>query len=175
MSIDVNSIENPRVKFFYQMYLPQRRIIKDFYELLPEEQFGYRMVETPERKADTPRESLAHILQVQLIFFNGVKTGKLEFKSMGVEHYWQLPKEQLLAEMDRMEQEMFDYLTDESFDSEAIVQVPWGQMKGVDVLFFLRDHDILHIGWNLAVMDHLNVERYPSLIENWGAGDEDAF
>jgi len=108
-----------------------------------------------------------------LIFFNGVKTGKLEFKSMGVEHYGQLSKEQLLAEMDRIEQEMFDYVTDEGF--EAIVQVPWGQMEGVDVLFFLRDHDILHIGWNLAVMDHLNVERYPSLIENWGAGDEDSF
>jgi len=92
---------------------------------------------------------------------------------MGVEHYGQLSKEQLLAEMDRIEQEMFDYVTDEGF--EAIVQVPWGQMEGVDVLFFLRDHDILHIGWNLAVMDHLNVERYPSLIENWGAGDEDSF
>jgi len=41
-------------------------------------------------------------------------------------------------------------------------------MNAVDVLFFLRDHDILHIGWNLAVMDHLNVPRYPTLIQYWG-------
>jgi uncharacterized damage-inducible protein DinB len=175
MSINIHSIKDARVQFFYQMYLPQRKIIRDFYELLPAEQFDYRMVDTPERKADTPRESLAHILQVQLIFFNAVKTGKLEFKSMGVEHYWQLSKEKLLAEMDRLEQEMFDYLSDEAFDSQVSVQAPWGEMNGVDVLFFLRDHDILHIGWNLAVMDHLNIKRFPALIERWGAGDESSF
>jgi hypothetical protein len=32
----------------------------------------------------------------------------------------------------------------------------------------IRHHDILHIGWNLAVMDHLNVPRFESLIHYWG-------
>lgn len=49
------------------------------------------------------------------------------------------------------------------------VEVPWGgRMNAVDLLFFLRDHDILHIGWNLAVMDHLNMPRFESLIQYWG-------
>ncbi len=29
-------------------------------------------------------------------------------------------------------------------------------MNAVDLLFFLRDHEILHIGWNLAIMDHFD-------------------
>ena len=37
-----------------------------------------------------------------------------------------------------------------------------------DAIFLLRDHDILHVGWNLALMDHLNMERFPSLREHWG-------
>jgi len=41
-------------------------------------------------------------------------------------------------------------------------------MNIVDVLFFLRDHDILHVGWNLALMDALNMPRYPALIQYWG-------
>ncbi len=32
--MDTNSIKDPRVKFFYQMYLPQTSIIRDFYQLL---------------------------------------------------------------------------------------------------------------------------------------------
>jgi hypothetical protein len=50
-----------------------------------------------------------------------------------------------------------------------LVEVPWGgKMNVVDVLFFLRDHDILHIGWNLALMDALNMPRYPALVQYWG-------
>jgi uncharacterized damage-inducible protein DinB len=143
--------------------------IYDFFTCLTEEQFDFRMVELPERKSDTPRESLAHILYVQLVYLNGVKTGKLEFKSMGVEHYTEMAKGQLLAEMERIDEEMFAYLTAEAFDSSSRVEVPWGgEMDAVDVLFFLRDHDILHIGWNLALMDHLNVPRFESLIQYWG-------
>jgi len=175
MKPDISSIKDPRVQFFYSMYWPQRQIVRDFFTHLTEEQFDYRMVDRPKRKSDTPRQSLAHILQVQLIFFNGVKTGKLEFKSMGVEHYWEMTREQLLAEMDRIDGEMFAYLTAEGFDSSASVEAPWAEMNAVDLLFFLRDHDILHIGWNLALMDHLNVPRFASLSQYWGPGDEDAF
>ena len=169
MEIDVGSIANPQVRFFYSLYWPQRRILYDFYALLPEEQYDYRMVDTPGRKSDTPRESLAHILYVQLVYFYGVKTGKLEFKSMGVEYYRELTKDQLLAELGRIDQEMLAYLTAETFDSDRRVAVFWGgEMNAVDVLYFLRDHDILHIGWNLALMDHLNIPRFESLIQYWG-------
>ena len=169
MKPDIGSIRDPRVQVFYALYWPQHQIILDFYARLTEEQYDYRMVDTPQRKADTPRESLAHILYVQRVYFEGVKTGKLEFRSMGTEHYRELPKEQLLAELERIDGEMFTYLTAEGFDSNRTVDVFWGgSMNAIDTLFFLRDHDILHAGWNLALMDHLNVPRYDSLIQYWG-------
>lgn len=174
MQIDVSSIQNSRVRFFYSLYWPQRQIIRDFFALLPDEHFDYRMVDTPNRKSDTPRESLAHILQVQLVFFNGAKTGTLEFKPMGVAHYWQMTKQELLTEMEQIDKEMYATLTAESFDSDQVIDVPWGEMNVTDLLLFLRDHDILHIGWNLALMDHLDLPRYESLSMYWGSGDEEA-
>src|SRR3989304_6324854 len=98
MRFDINSIKNPQVRVFYSLWWPQHQVIYDFYSRLAEEQFDYCMVDTPEKKSDTPRQSLAHILYV---------------------------------------------------------------------LFFLRDHDILHVGWNLALMDHLSVPRFESLIAYW--------
>jgi uncharacterized damage-inducible protein DinB len=169
MKPDITSIKNLQVRAFYSLWWPQHQVIYDFFTRLTEEQFDYRMVDTPGRKSDTPRESLAHILYVELVYLNGVKTGKLEFKSMGVEHCGTMTKGQLLAEWERIDEEMFTYLTAETFDSQSTVDVPWGgKMNAVDVLFFLRDHDILHIGWNLALMDHLNVPRFESLIQYWG-------
>ena len=169
MKVDIGSIKDDRVRVFYSLWWSQHQTLRDFYTLLTEEQFDFRMVDTPDRKADTPRESLAHILYVQLVYFNSVKTGKLEFKSMGVEHYREMAKAQLLGEMERIDEEMFAYLTAESFDSSKQVGVFWGgEMNAIDVLFFLRDHDILHIGWNLALMDHLNMPRYESLIQYLG-------
>src|SRR5262245_33749918 len=129
MEIDLNAIKDAKVRNFYAGYWPQHRVLRDFFAQLTEEQFGYRMVNSPARKADTPQESLAHILQIQLITFNGVKTGQLEFKPMGVEHYWRITGADLLAEMERIDQEMFVYLTAETFDSGAMVQAPWGTVN----------------------------------------------
>jgi hypothetical protein len=169
MKPNIAAIHNPQVRSFYALWWSQHQILFDFTNYLTEEQFDYRMVDTPSRKADTPRASIAHILYVQLVYLNAVRTGKLEFKDLGVEHYKAWSKEQLQAEWERIDQEMFAYLTADTFDSQSQIEVPWGgRMNSVDLLFFLRDHDILHIGWNLAVMDHLNVPRYKSLIQYWG-------
>jgi hypothetical protein len=169
MQPDIGSIRDPQVRTFYILYWPQHQIIRDFFPCLTEEQFDYRLTDTPERKSDTPRESLAHILYVQLVYLNGVRSGVLEFKSMGTEHYAGLTKAQLLAELERIDQELYDYLTDAAFDGGRRVRVPWGgEMGAVDVLFFLRDHDILHIGWNLALMDRFNIPRFGSLVAYWG-------
>lgn len=169
MKPDISSIKNPQIRVFYSLWWPQHQILSDFMALLSDEQLDYRMVHSPSRKADTPRESIAHILYVELVYLNAVKTGKLEFKSMSTEHYAAMTKEQLLAEWEHIDSDMFTYLTSEIFDSQDQIDVPWGgKMNAVDLLFFLRDHDILHIGWNLAVMDHLNVRRFESLIQYWG-------
>ena len=169
MNIDIGCIKDARVRGFYALYWQQHRIICDFFNCLTDEQFDYRMVDTPQRKSDTPRESLAHILYVQLVYLDGVKTGKLEYKSMGTEHYAHMSRTQLLAELERIDAELYGYLTAESFDSNRTVEVFWGgQMYAIDVLYFLRDHDILHIGWNLALMDHFNMPRFDSLVQYWG-------
>ncbi|MDI7276816.1 MAG: DinB family protein [Anaerolineae bacterium] len=169
MKLDLDSIRDPRVRTFYALYWPQHQIIVDFFARLTEAQFDYRMVDTPERRSDTPRESLAHLLYVQLVYLEGVRAGKLEYKPMGVEHYRQMTKAQLMAEQERIDGEMLAYLTSEAFDSGREIGVFWGgRLNAVDVLFFLRDHDILHVGWNLAYMDHLDVPRFDSLVRYWG-------
>ena len=167
--VDINTIADPQVRLFYTLFLSQRTILRDFYVALPEEQYDYRMVDTPERKSDSPRESLAHLLEQRLIVFNGVKTQVLEFKSMGVEHYWKASKQELLEEWERIEQAMLEYLTDEHFDGNALVKTLWGEdWTRVETLYLIRDHDILHVGWNLALMDHLGMGRFSSLREYWG-------
>ena len=169
MQIDFALIQNPKVRAFYALTWPQHQILRDFYTRLEEEQYDFAMVDRPERKADTPRESLAHILYVQLVYGNAMRTGKLEFKSMGSEHHAHMKKAELLGEWERIDQELFTFLSSTAFSSDSLVEVPWGgKMNGIDLLFFLRDHEILHIGWNLALMDHLNMARYPSLIQYWG-------
>jgi uncharacterized damage-inducible protein DinB len=169
MQIDLSSISDPKVRAFYALTWTQHRILWDFYTCLTEDQYDFRMVDTTDREADTPRESLAHILYVQLVYWNAMKTGALEFKSMGSEHHAQMTKSELLAEWERIDQAMFVSLTSSEFSSDRMVKVPWGgEMNAIDLLFFLRDHEILHVGWNLAIMDHLNIARFPSLIQYWG-------
>ena len=55
-SIDPGLAHSAEARGFYHIYLPQRRILADFYTLLPEESYDYRMVDG----ADTPRESFLH-------------------------------------------------------------------------------------------------------------------
>ena len=55
MKPDISSIKNPQIRVFYLLWWPQHQIIYDFTSHLTEEQFDYRMVNSPSRKADTPR------------------------------------------------------------------------------------------------------------------------
>lgn len=169
MKPELVSIQDQPVRTFYMLYWPQHQILIDFFKLLPEEKYDFRLVETAVRKADTPRESLAHILYVQYVYLNSVKTGRLEFKSMGTEHFNSMSKDQLLMEWEKCDEEIYAFLTADQFDSKLRVEVPWGgTMNAIDLLFFLRDHDILHIGWNQVIMDLFNVPRFESLRQYWG-------
>lgn len=174
MKFNVDAIQNERVRFYYRVYLMQRGILRDFFVTLPDEHYDFRMVDRETRKADSPRESLAHILHVQLNYLNAMQTGTLNFGKLEVGHYWEISRSDLIAEMDRMDEEIYAHLTGGSFDPGASITAPWGELNINDLLMFLRDHDVLHIGWNLAVIDHLDLPRYPSLVNYWGEGDEDA-
>jgi uncharacterized damage-inducible protein DinB len=169
MNVKVASIRDSKVKLFYSLYWPQHQIIRDFFTELKEAQYDYQMVEQPGRRSSTPRESLAHLLNVQYMYLQGAKSGRLSFEAGPLGAWKQMTRHQLLAELDRIDQEIYDFLTSDAFDSNKMIEVPWGKpMNAVDLLFFLRDHDILHVGWNLAYMDHISMPRFESLKRYWG-------
>lgn len=166
--IDANAIQNPEVRNYYFIALPLRQIIRDFYALLPEEHYEARLVDQPTRKSDSPRESLIHILKTELAYFKAIQTGTLDFETPDASAYRAMAPAALLTELDTLDEAVFNYVADSKFNSEATVTVPWGTLRAVDVLYLIRDHDLLHIGWNLAIMDHVGMERFPSLKAYWG-------
>lgn len=167
--METDLVTNPAVSAFFDAYTPQRNIIREFYEKLPEEQYDFRLAKNETRKSDSPRESLAHILEYRLLVFNGIRTGRFAFESMGVENYYLASKSYLLIEWDKIEQEMKRVILDPNFDSQKAVDMPWGSsLSSIEVLYLIRDHEILHVGWNLALMDIFGMERFQSLIDAWG-------
>jgi uncharacterized damage-inducible protein DinB len=168
MAIDIETISDAGVRQFFQAYLPHRQIIRDFYQLLPDDKLDYRMVDTSERRSDSPRESLVHILETQLAYFDGIRSGNLSFDSMGAERYQAVSKQQLLDELAAVDEEIYRYATSAEFDAAGRIETSWGDETALSVLHLVRDHDILHAGWNLALMDHLGLERYQSLTDIWG-------
>jgi hypothetical protein len=159
------------LKCRFSSFLADRNVNREFYERVPEVQFDYRMVDTPSRKSDSPRESLAHQIRVELEYILGIKNGKLEF---GILHDAEarlrsLSKAALLDELKTADDELTRLLGDSNIAIRQI-EVPWSSDKQsiLSLLEALHSHEILHTGWNLAIMDHLNMERYPALKELWG-------
>ena len=168
MDRDIGAIDDAETRNAYRLYVAQRRIIRDFYAMLPMRSFDERLVETPTRKSDSPRESLIHILEVHRVYFGGITAGRVDFGSVDSTPYQALRPSALLEELDRLDQALYDRVADRGFEPNAPVVTPWGPLRAVDMLYALRDHDILHVGWNLALMDALEMPRFASLKEFWG-------
>ena len=129
------------------------------------------MVDTPERKSDSPRESLTHQIDTTRDYISGIKTGILKFKNSyeDLVDPTKLTKSQLLQLLETTEEELIRILTDPEIGNKK-VQVPWSRdpIPAIASLWGLDSHEILHTGWNLAVMDHLNIERFSALKKMWG-------
>ena len=129
------------------------------------------MVDTPQRKSDSPRESLVHQISITRDYINGVKTGTLQFgvKYEDLAEPQKLTKDELLAKLEETEKELIEILSDPEIANKKM-QVPWSKepIPAVTALWSLDSHEILHQGWNLAIMDHLNIERFPALRKMWG-------
>jgi hypothetical protein len=70
----------------------------------------------------------------------------MEIRLDSISDPWEMTKEQLLAEMECVEEELFVHLTADTFDCSSRVAVFWGgDSDALGVLFFLRDHAILHL------------------------------
>jgi hypothetical protein len=169
--IDISKIINPEAKAFINQFLKDREINKEFYKRVPEDKLDFRMVDTPKRKSDSPRKSLAHQIDTTRDYINGVKSGNLQFgiKYDDLAEPQKLSKDELLTKLEESEKELVEILSDTEIDTKK-VKVPWSQepIPAVSSLWGLDSHEILHTGWNLAIMDHLDIERFPVLQEMWG-------
>lgn len=169
--MDFSSVSNPEAKRFLQQFLGDRAINREFYERVSEDKLDFRMVDTPSRKSDSPRESIAHQIDTERDYINGVKSGVLKFgvKYDDLSNLQNLTKNQLLNMLQHEDEELIKLLSDSTI-SEKMVKPPWSEspIPAVSCLWALDSHEILHTGWNLAIMDHLNIERFQALKEMWG-------
>jgi hypothetical protein len=173
-ALDRSKITSREAKRFLGVFMMNREVNREFYRRVPADKLDYRMVDTKTRRSDSPRESLLHQLFVVRNYVYSVKTGALQW---GEERQALLMapalsrwgKQRLLEEMHKTEQELVDLLALPDID-ERTVKVGWQDepLSAIRVLYSLNDHEILHTGWNLALMDHLQMERYPALVRLWG-------
>ena len=169
--MDLTKVTNPEAKALLSQFLTDREINREFYKRVPEDKFDFRMVDTPKRKSDSPRESLAHQIDTTRDYINAVKTGVLKFgvKYKDLTETARLSKQQLLKKLRETEEELVRILADPEIGKKK-VKVPWSKepIPAITCLWALDSHEILHQGWNLALMDHLNIERFPALKKMWG-------
>lgn len=126
--MNLSKITDPQAKAFIEQFLRDREINKEFFKRVPEEKFDFRIVETPKRKSDSVRESLAHQIDTTRDYINGVKTGILKF---GIQYedlidIKKLSKKELLKKLEETEEELIEILSDPKI-SEKKVKVPWSK------------------------------------------------
>jgi uncharacterized damage-inducible protein DinB len=167
-------LQSERARRFLAAFKRHRRVNREFYERLRPGQLDYRMVETSMQRSDSPRESLVHQLYVTRNYAYSAKHGVMlwgaEREALLYIPAWQsFDKQRLLSEMERIEGELVEVLCEPDIDTRR-VRVPWSSepMLALDMLRGLIDHEVLHTGWNLALMDHLGMDRYLALRDAWG-------
>lgn len=169
--MDISKIKDPQAKTFIEQFLRDREINREFYKRVPEDKFDFRMVDTSQRKSDSPRESLAHQIDTTRDYINGVKIGILQFgvKYEDLAEPQKLTKNELLRKLEESEKELIEILSDPDIANKK-VKAPWSKelIPAVSALWSLATHEVLHQGWNLAIMDHLNIERFSALKAMWG-------
>ena len=167
--MDISKVTDSKAKTFLSAFLANRQINKDYYDLVPEDKFDFRMVNTKDIKSDSPRENLAHQIQVQEDYTNAIIKKSLSFSAKPKSKYLKMTKQELMSKLEEADKKLIDVLSDEK-SLQPKVSVPWNKdgLDPIDMLWALNEHEILHTGWNLALMDHLGIERFPSLANMWG-------
>lgn len=165
--MDIIKIINHEAKDFLEQFLRDRKINKEFYKRVPEDKLDFRITD----KSDSIRKSIIHQVDTTRDYNNGVKTGILNFKVeysdlKDLEH---ASKEVLLEKLEESEEELIEVLSDSKIN-ERTVKVPWSEkpIPAISSLWGLDSHEVLHQGWNLALMDILDIERFKELKKMWG-------
>jgi hypothetical protein len=167
--MDISSVTNPEAKRFITTFLANREINTEFYRRVPEEQFDFRMVNTASRKSDSPRESLLHQIDTTKDYIQGIISGVLQFELTYDDLSPSLSKQELIQKLDQTEKELVNVLSSSDI-REKLMTVPWSTspIPALSAIWGLNSHEILHTGWNLAIMDQLNIDRFPALRKMWG-------
>lgn len=167
--MELSKVTNKEALNFLHTFFLHRNVNRKYFNLVPEEKYDFRMVDTVDRKSDSPRESLAHHINVENTYILGIETGNLKFGSAYNKELLTKSKEELLKLWEEVDNRLVTLLSNEE-NVNRIVAVPWNKNgdRAIDMLWSLNSHEILHTGWNLAVMDHLNIERFPELKQIWG-------
>jgi len=167
--MDFSKVTNQEARRFLTSFFLHREINREFYCQVPENRYDFRMVNVAEKISDSPRESLAHQINVQRAYTKAIKTGELKFGSYYDQKLKDFTKKALLLELERADEELIQMLSKEKFLKRKIV-APWSKKPAnpVEMLWGLYEHEILHTGWNLALMDHLRIKRFPALRKVWG-------
>ncbi len=171
MNFDLTKITDSEAKRFFTVFTLYRKINREFFEKVPENKFDFRMVDNEKVKSDSIRESLAHMINLHRSYIYRCKNGQGDWKRSSIydQTLKTLSKTELLIEHDRALQELYEFLCNEN-NYNLLVEVPWNQepITAVKYLWGMNDHEIFHNGWNVAVMDHLKIERFDSLKQMWG-------
>lgn len=165
--LDPTAILRPDARLAFELFCAQRSIVRGFYDRLSDRDFDFRLTDEPDRRSDSPRESLTHVVATQRAYLEAMERGTLDF-SRGNDGLDGLGRRQLLTELDAADARLHGLLAAEDFDPYTEVTAPWGTMRAIDMVFTMRDHEILHVSWNLALMDALGIERFDALRRYWG-------
>lgn len=166
---DLSSVTNSQAKIFLIQFLANRNINVEFYKRVPADKLQYRIVDSPERKSDSIQESLGHQIGVEKDYLSALNTGKLEFRSGDDKNLKSLNREQQLKMLEQLDEELIKKLSDPNIVNKSII-VSWSNnpVPALSMIYGLNNHEVLHTGWNLALMDLLNIERFPALKQIWG-------
>jgi uncharacterized damage-inducible protein DinB len=113
--MDYSKVTNPKARDFLSTFFANREINREFYQRVPEDKFDFRMVDTPEKKSDSPRESLAHQINVQRTYMLAVEKGELKFKDYYNQDLVSKSKNDLLTEFEKADQELIDLLSNHGY------------------------------------------------------------
>ncbi|MDD3647531.1 MAG: hypothetical protein PHS44_03480 [Candidatus Dojkabacteria bacterium] len=167
--MDTSKVKNPEALRFLQNFFIHRYVNRGFYQRVQEKDFDFRMVDNSCIGSDSIRESLAHQISVQRNYLVAVRKGELVYGAYRNKALINMSKEDLLKELEKSDKELVKTLS--SLEIENLkIKVRWSTdpIPVVRMFWAMYEHEIFHTGWNVAVMDHLGMKRFPALKKVWG-------
>lgn len=157
------------IQELFDTFKAHRNINRTFFDLLEPKHYDYRMVSTEKITSNLPRENIARIIGVTRCYVDSLKSGELILSWRDNKDLYPSQDHAKAEFLDLWDQEvngLESILVDETY--KGLINTYWGESATFGILDVLKNHEILHIGINLTIMDHIGMERFNELIEMWG-------